>query len=125
MVMIEIHGANKKKAALAQEAALFTFNYLMPRLRKQVDVEIIFTDIDGACGYQAEIGEREFEIELDKGLTGDDLLTAIFHEVTHCVQDLRGTKTGWELPYYERPFEIEAYAMQEEILKKWQKEVDF
>ena len=119
MLMIEVNGVGKKKAALARDAAIFAFEYLMPRLRKQVDVEIIFADMDGVCGYQAEIGEREFEIEIDKGLTGDDLLTAIFHEVTHCVQDLRGTKTGWELPYYERPFEIEAYAMQEKILEKW------
>lgn len=117
--MIEVNGAGKKKAALARDAAIFAFNYLMPRLRKQVDVEIVFTNIDGACGYQTEIGEREFEIEIDKDLTDDDLLTAIFHEVTHCVQDLRGTKEGWDLPYLERPFEIEAYAMQEKILEKW------
>jgi len=117
--MIEVNGAGKKKAALARDAAIFAFEYLMPRARKQIDVEITFTDIDDACGYQAEIGDREFEIEIDKKLQGDDLLTAIFHEVTHCVQDLRGTKEGWDLPYLERPFEIEAYAMQEKILEKW------
>ena len=120
--MIEVHGARKIKAALARDAAIFAFEYLMPRMRKHVDVEITFTRMYDVCGYQAEVGDREFEIELDNRLKGDDLLTAIFHEVTHCVQDLRGQKGGWELPYEERPFEIEAYAMQEEILEKWKKD---
>ena len=121
MVIVEVTGAKTKKAALARDAAIFAFNYLMPRAKKDVDVEIIFTKMDGVCGYQAETGDRQFEIEIDKRLQGDNLLTAIFHEITHCVQDLRGKKEGWELPYYERPFEIEAYEMQEKILKKWHK----
>ena len=50
MVIIEVTGARKKKAALARDAAIFAFNYLMPRAKKDVDVEIIFTKMNGVCG---------------------------------------------------------------------------
>ena len=66
MVIVEVTGARKKKAALARDAAIFAFNYLMPRAKKDVDVEIIFTKMNGVCGYQAETGDRQFEIEIDK-----------------------------------------------------------
>jgi hypothetical protein len=125
MIYINVTGTrNKKKAALARDAAIFAFEHLMPRMKKQVDLEIVFAKLDGICADQVETGDREFEIEVDNKLQGDELLTAIFHEVVHCVQDLRGGKSDWDKPYYERPHEIEAYEKQEIILEKWQKGVD-
>ena len=66
MVIIEVTGARKKKAALARDAAIFAFNYLMPRAKKDVDVEIIFTKMNGVCGYQAETGDRQLRLRLIK-----------------------------------------------------------
>lgn len=43
MIYINVTGTrNKKKAALARDAAIFAFEHLMPRMKKQVDLEIVF-----------------------------------------------------------------------------------
>ena len=121
MIYVDVKNAKRQKKELTKKAVLFAFCCLAPRMRKDIEIEILFSRLHGVCGYQHETDDRCFEIELSNKLQGDDLLTAIFHEVTHCVQDLRKNKSGWELPYYERPFEIEAYEQQEIILKKWNK----
>ena len=121
MIFIGVKGATGRKAALIEDAVVFAFQCLMPRVRKEVDIEVICRRLKGAEGYELETGDREFQIDIHNKLKGDDLLTCIFHEVTHVVQDLRGTRTVEmeQLPYLERPYEIEAYEQQEIILKKW------
>ena len=121
MLLIGVKGATGRKAALIEDAVVFAFQCLMPRVRKEVDIEVICRRLKGAEGYELETGDREFQIDIHNKLKGDDLLTCIFHEVTHVVQDLRGTRTVEmeQLPYLERPYEIEAYEQQEIILKKW------
>tara|TARA_A200000159_G_scaffold151407_1_gene161528 strand:- start:309 stop:686 length:378 start_codon:yes stop_codon:yes gene_type:complete len=121
MICIGVKGATGRKAALIEDAVVFAFQCLMPRVRKEVDIEVICRRLKGAEGYELETGDREFQIDIHNKLKGDDLLTCIFHEVTHVVQDLRGTRTVEmeQLPYLERPYEIEAYEQQEIILKKW------
>ena len=121
MLLIGVKGATGRKAALIEDAVVFAFQCLMPRVRKEVDIDVICRRLRGAEGYEIETGDREFQIDIHNKLKGDDLLTCIFHEVTHVVQDLRGTRTVEmeQLPYLERPYEIEAYEQQEIILKKW------
>ena len=121
MLLIGVKGATGRKAALIEDAVVFAFQCLMPRVRKEVDIDVICRRLKGAEGYELETGDREFQIDIHNKLKGDDLLTCIFHEVTHVVQDLRGTRTVEmeQLPYLERPYEIEAYEQQEIILKKW------
>lgn len=121
MLLIGVKGATGRKAALIEDAVVFAFQCLMPRVRKEVDIDVICRRLKGAEGYEIETGDREFQIDIHNKLKGDDLLTCIFHEVTHVVQDLRGTRTVEmeQLPYLERPYEIEAYEQQEIILKKW------
>jgi hypothetical protein len=121
MICIGVKGARGRKAALIEDAVVFAFRCLMPRVRKEVDIEVICRRLKGVEGYELETGDREFQIDIHNKLKGDDLLTCIFHEVTHVVQDLRGTRTEEmeKLPYLERPYEIEAYEQQEIILKKW------
>lgn len=123
MLFLDIVGGTKKKRDIVFDAAWFAFDYLMPRAKKPVEIQIKLTTLKDVEGLQMETDDREFEIEVQRTLTGDDLLTCVFHEMVHVVQDLRGTKTieMEELPYWERPFEIEAYEMQEIILKKYQK----
>ena len=121
MLCIGVKGARGRKAALIEDAVVFAFQCLMPRVRKEVDIEVVCRRLRGAEGYELETGDREFQIDIHNKLKGDDLLTCIFHEVTHVVQDLRKTRTQEmeEMPYLERPYEIEAYEQQEIILKKW------
>jgi len=123
MLFLEVKGGTKNKRDMVFDAAWFAFDYLMPRAKKPVEVEIKFSNLKGVEGLQMETDDREFEIEVHRTLTGDDLLTCIFHEMVHVVQDLRKTKTieMEKLPYWDRPFEIEAYELQEIILKEYQK----
>jgi hypothetical protein len=49
-------------------------------------------------------------------------MTAIFHEFVHIKQDVRKEYPIGEIsdiPYFDRPWEIEAYALQEEMLKRF------
>jgi len=123
MLFLEVKGGTKNKRDMVFDAAWFAFDYLMPHAKKPVEVEIKFSNLKGVEGLQMEVDDREFEIEVHRTLAGDDLLTCIFHEMVHVVQDLRKTKTieMEKLPYWDRPFEIEAYELQEIILKEYQK----
>jgi hypothetical protein len=41
--------------------------------------------------------------------------------MVHVRQAERGIEDSDEIPYYEKPTEIEAYKLQEELLEKWNK----
>ena len=74
-----------------------------------------------------QVDNREFEVEIHNRLMGDDLLTAIFHEMVHVKQGVRkewndSKKTyNTHKEYLALPGEVEAYELQEEILKAWHK----
>jgi hypothetical protein len=64
--------------------------------------------------------DRHFILRVRKGMDREDLLTAIFHEFVHIKQAVRKEFPLFvpnDIPYLERPWEIEAYRMQEEMLK--------
>ena len=64
--------------------------------------------------------EKTFhEIELKKGMSKDDLITAVFHEMVHVRQSERGEEMDFSLNYLERPFEQEAYKLQESMFEKY------
>ena len=123
-MMYSVIGGTKKERELVKEALWFAKDYWLPRHRKlAVDVEI-------APGLSAEADclegddDREYEIRVRKGLNYEDLITAIFHEFVHIKQDVRKEFPMFEpsdIPYFDRPWEIEAYAEQEKMLKKFKK----
>jgi len=124
--MILVTGDRAKKRQNVSRAAAFAWRHLMPRIKKCV-VEIELKKIKDAQGYCVKVDDRSFEIEIDKRLFGDDLLTAVFHEMVHVKQSVR---KEWEFDevaysnYYEYvnlPWEVEAYHMQEVILEAWKK----
>ena len=134
MLLINVTGCNGRKAALLKRAAEFAFYTLMPRVQNFVGIDIVVEENLDVSAYEVMIGEREIEITINKEETGDDLLTAVFHEVVHVVQDLRRWKRElsdgrmmWfnedhtKTTYYNQPWEKQAYELQEEILEKWQK----
>jgi len=80
-------------------------------------------DADVDQGYD----DREYVIRINRKLAGDDLLTAIFHEMVHIKQDIRKEYPVFlpsTIPYYDRPWEIEAYKMQEVLLLEYQKHIN-
>jgi len=124
--MVTVEGGTNKQRALVEDAAYFAWKYLMPRI-SNCDVQISLNSVEGACGWCFESDDRCYEIELDTKLSGDDLLTAVFHEMVHVKQMVRkqfdmdvAYKTHEE--YINLPWEVEAYNIQEVILNEWKLE---
>ena len=115
-------GGTKKERAAVVEALWFAKEYWLPRHRK------LIVDVEIAPGLEAEadcfegVDDREYEIRIRKGLSYEDLVTAVFHEFVHIKQDVRKEFPMFEpseIPYFDRPWEIEAYAEQEKMWKKF------
>ena len=101
------------------EAFFFAVSELMPR-KKNLDVTVSITALTGdTTGYHIKTDRYTHEIELERNQNKEDFLTALFHEIVHVRQTERGVYCDEKKPYYKRPTEIEAYKLQEELLKKW------
>mgnify|MGYP003141628986 CR=1 FL=1 len=102
-----------------EEAFYWCIKELMPR-KKNLDVTVEIKKLENdVFGYHWMEEPGTHIIELDVEQTPDDFFTALFHELVHVRQAERGIYTEESVPYYERPVEIEAYQLQEELLKKW------
>lgn len=120
MIYVTVTGGNKKEARLVEQAFDFALTELMPR-KKKLDVEFFIRKLEGDVdGYHEYIDRGEHNIEIQSGLPDDDLVTVVFHEMVHVRQHEQG-KIGFDtsVPYFERPCEIEAYHLQEELYDKW------
>lgn len=125
--MICVEGGSGKKRKLILEATSFAYNYLIPRIRK-CDIDVYCKSLsEDEWGYAWEYDDREFKIEINRALEGDDLLATIFHEMVHVKQHVRGEwcddgytyKTHDE--YVNLPWEKEAVELQEVILAEWKR----
>lgn len=130
--MIVVSGSRAKQRQIVNRAAEFAWQYLMPRVRNCF-VDIQLKKIKDAQGYCLEADDRIYEVEIDKRLKGDDLLTCVFHEMVHVKQGVRGELKDiscfakkWKGEEYinvvydvDHPWEEEAYRLQEEILEAW------
>ena len=120
MFFYEVIGGTKKERALIEEAVVFAKQYLIPRIRN-LDVEIKLMknmEVDADV-----VGDgREFFMRIRKGQSHEDLLTAVFHEMVHIKQYIRDEFPLFEessIDYLERPWEKEAYDLQELILDSY------
>lgn len=106
------------------------------RLSDVVYIEVNFIDnLKEQCGHEGNViwedddyRPREFSMELDPGMNDRDLLRAIVHEMVHVKQyakdELRqlqmkpvyrfkGEYYSEDTPYHDRPWEQEAYFLEE------------
>jgi hypothetical protein len=123
MIRCDILYADSSRINLLEQAFWFGVDELMPR-KQNLDVTISLCDTgDSACGWHLHVDKYTHEIELHPELEEDDLLTALWHEMVHVRQSERGSDYSKEedMSYYDRPSEIEAYQLQEELLDKWKK----
>jgi len=123
-MLYSVIGGTKTERAAVTEALWFAKEYWLPRHRKlAVDVEITkHLDVDADC-FEGD-DDREYEIRVKRGLDYEDLVTAIFHEFVHVKQDVLKEYPMFEcsdIDYFDRPWEIEAYAEQEKMLKSFKK----
>ena len=125
--MIFVEGGSRRQRELTYDIASFAWMKLMPRIRK-CTVNFKLKKLKVYHGTCLDIGDREFDIEVEKRLSlGDDFITTIFHEMTH-VKQLVYREFFTECNFYESreeylnlPWEVEAYAKQEELLEQWNK----
>ena len=138
MNYVNVMGATKLKRALVEDVVDFCISELMPRMRTlEIEVNIKNLKNEGVAGWGYE-GEdnRDFYIDVDKNLTGGELIETVCREMVHVWQS--ATRKMKDLPfgrkmymgkvydettaYDDEPWEIEAYAMQGDLLKKFEEE---
>ncbi len=121
-VFIFTNGGKKSQRELVEDITSWYINTKLPRY-KNLNIEIDLENINDAQGFCTEIDDKEFHIQIDKRLQGDDFVTCLFHELTHVEQHLRnkfGIKDEVDhLDYFDRPYEIDAYAKQEQLLEEY------
>ena len=121
-VFIFTNGGKKSQRELVEDITSWYINTKLPRY-KNLNIEIDLENINDAQGFCTEIDNREFHIQIDKRLQGDDFVTCLFHELTHVEQHLRnkfGIKNEVDhLDYFDRPYEIDAYTKQEQLLEEY------
>lgn len=123
-VHVIAEGGTKNQREFATELTCWYINKELPRY-KNLSVEIDLVKLD-THGYIDKVDNRQFQIEINKKLKGDDFITCIFHELTHMEQFLRNrlgiNEDNDNIHYLDRAYEIDAYEKQEELLEEWKNE---
>ncbi len=128
MNYVECIGGLKSQRELAESVVNFCISNLMSRF-KTLDISVNLNDIskDGAVGYCMAITSREFELEIHSKQTPQNLIKTICHEMVHVWQHATGKLycDHWynidytESEYKDRPWEIQAYNLEEPLQKKF------
>jgi len=106
------------------DAIFLAKDELMPRVRKLfINIRPIrnLTEKKGIHGDCMDEDDREFTIRLDISLPLDDMITTVLHEMVHVKQYLYNEEMDRSLPYIERPYEIEAHAVEQQLKVKYDK----
>ena len=124
-MFIEFRNTNKKRQRTIEDALWFAKSYLLPRHKiDEIEIES-WKNLphDGDC-YDAD--DRSFIIRVNKDLSKEDLLTTIFHEFVHIKQHIKKEFGGdvfaisnEEVAYMDRPYEIEAFELEKELLEEY------
>ena len=121
-VFIFTNGGKKSQRQLVEDITSWYINTKLPRY-KNLNIEIDLEKIDDAQGFCTEIDKREFYIQIDKRLQGDDFVTCLFLELTHVEQHLRNKfgirEDNDNIHYLDRLYEIDAYTKQEQLLEEY------
>jgi hypothetical protein len=122
-MFIDFKNTNKKERTIIENALWFAKNKLLPRHKiDEIEIEMIKNfDIDADC-YDTD--DRSFNIRIKKGLSVEDLQTAVFHEFTHIKQHVKKEYDLFAInnnnvAYLDRPYEKEAFILQEELLNEY------
>lgn len=123
---ISVSGGKVKEREIVEAAVQWCIKKMMPRLRT-LDIEVTIKNLDQAMGYCLE-GEtnRQFELEIKKGMSLYDLISTVCHEMVHVKQyakgELRYKASGvqqWKAKivsdkteYMDLPWEKEAFKLE-------------
>lgn len=104
----------KNKEELICKAIGYGQSKLFPH-EDEVYINITAINKQGVCGDCMFEDDNEFTIRLNKSLSLSDLITTVLHELVHVKQYLECMEMINDLPYDERPHEIEAHALEKEL----------
>ena len=124
-MFIEFRNTNKKRQRTIEDALWFAKSYLLPRHKiDEIEIESVKGLLAHGDCYDAD--DRSFIIRVNKDLSKEDLLTTIFHEFVHIKQHIKKEFGGdvfgisnEEVAYMDRPYEIEAFRLEKELLEEY------
>ena len=137
MNFISAKNGNRVQNTIARDVVRHCIKQLMPRM-KTLDISVIFKKIPekentiGTCLMQDN--NRSFEIEIQKGLSFDEIVKTLCHEMVHVKQYARNEMTDsyWKgqmrwrnrfikknTSYSKLPWEREAYRKQNTLTKSY------
>ena len=110
---------SQKAAVDKAMAAIVKSGILAGRFDLSIDIEFVST-AGGGC---VDMEDGEFLIEINNRMREISIIKTVLHEMIHVKQYAEGrlTQTEWmgkphpDLPYRELPWEIEAYAREQEL----------
>ena len=135
MNMVEVTGGPAKEREIVEQTVYWCIKKLLPRVRS-LDIDVKLTKCD-AYGY-CMMGEdhKTFELEVRKGMKLYDLISTVCHEMVHVKQYYRkemdeesnrwkSRKLPNDVDYMDRPWEKEAFKMEEKLALECFKEIEF
>ena len=130
MNFISVKGRVKFERHVAEKCVAHMIQILMPKMRT-LEIEVDIKNIEGsAIGYcDMQDTNREFVLEIQKGLTLKELVTTVCHEMVHVKQYARNEmdESGkqWKrcyvlegTEYLDLPWEKEAYRLQDKYAQQ-------
>lgn len=132
IIDFETKCAKYRKRAI-EDAIMFASSQMLSRIRKPVYINIRtirkLAEKQGVYGDCMDEGDREFTIRIDVSLPLDEMISTILHEMVHVwqyvskrmvqnwVHEVRFAKQVYstEMPYDDRPWEIEAHRKEKEL----------
>ena len=116
-----VWNANEEQKAAVDKAMAAVQKCMILSNRPDISIDVEF--VSSAGGGCVDMEDGEFLIEINSRMREVSIIKTVLHEMIHVKQYAEGrlTQTEWmgrphpDLPYRELPWEIEAYAREQEL----------
>ena len=116
-----VWNANEEQKAAVDKAMVVVQKCMILSNRPDISIDVEFVSTAG--GGCVDMEDGEFLIEINSRMREVSIIKTVLHEMIHVKQYAEGrlTQTEWmgrphpDLPYRELPWEIEAYAREQEL----------
>ena len=116
-----VWNANEEQKAAVDKAMAVVQKCMILSNRPDISIDVEFVSTAG--GGCVDMEDGDFLIEINSRMREVSIIKTVLHEMIHVKQYAEGrlTQTEWmgrphpDLPYRELPWEIEAYAREQEL----------
>lgn len=127
MNQVYVYSHKYDRETLVEDVTYFCIKELLPRFSTlDITIELSSDMRSSLFGAVVALDRREFEMELSDKLSDDDLISTICHEMVHVKQYARneiplvgGVNYRTYEEYQNQPHEIEAFALEKILAKKF------